>query len=313
MNDDRQLSYDIVVIGGGIAGMTAGLTSARLGRSILILIGGMLGGHLLSINKIEGYPGFPDGVAGYELVPNLQAEVIGAGASLEMGSVEAVAQNNEHWHLTCGEQVIDARSVIIATGTLPKTLGVPGEAAFAGKGVSHCASCDAPLMRDQPVVVVGGGDSAMQEALTLADSAAEVTILQYGDALTGQSSFTDRVAAHDKINVRYGMTVEEIRGEQTVSAVRVRTGNDGTVSELTTAGVFVYVGHCPNSSIVADIVQLPASGHIPTDKNMCTPRQGLFAAGSVRAGAGFRAITSAGDGSTAAVSADRYLSETKSI
>ena len=309
MADQVQQDFDIVVAGGGIAGLTAGLTAARLGRSTLILMGDLLGGHLLSIEKIEGYPGFPDGVAGYELCPGLQMDAAAAGASIEMENVQKLSHADDLWSVTTAERTIGAAAVIVATGSSLRTLGVPGETEFVGKGVSHCASCDAPLLRDQAVAVVGGGDSALQEALTLADTVGAVTVLQRGPTLTGQESFRSRVEAHENIQVRFDCTVAEICGDQAVTGIKIQTGDGTDDKEVPVGGVFIYVGQQPNSAYLEDVLSLEESGHIKTDAAMRTELPGLLAAGSVRKGAPGRAVASAGDGTAAAIAADHYLTD----
>src|SRR4249920_2205767 len=205
--------YDVVVIGGGLAGLTAALTSARLGRRTALLTGGVLGGQLVGIDKIEGVPGFPDGVAGYDLCPMTQEQADKAGVEFSMAGCDALVADGDGWRVASTEGDILARAVIVATGTERATLGVPGEARLQGKGVSHCASCDAPLLRDRIAVVVGGGDSGMQEALTLVEHVATVVVLERGDALTGQQSYRDQVRAAAKIELRFGVVVSEILGE----------------------------------------------------------------------------------------------------
>ncbi len=202
--------FDVVIAGGGIAGVTAGVTAARLGRRTLVLTGDVPGGQLMSIEKIEGYPGFPEGVPGYDLCPMLQDQATAAGAEFMMTGLERLDQQDDKWCLTTGEGDILARAVIVATGSSLKKLDVPGEQRLTGNGVSQCASCDAPFLRDRIVAVVGGGDSAMQEALTLAAFASKVIILHRGDALTGQACYRDRVTAHQKIDIRYNTAVTEI-------------------------------------------------------------------------------------------------------
>lgn len=298
------VEYDIVVAGGGIAGLTAGMQAARLGRKTLILTGGVFGGHLLSIEKIDGYPGFPDGVAGYELVPMTQGQAVEAGAELAMTEITGLEQEGEGWWATAGGDAYFARAVIIATGTGLKTLGIPGEEGLRGKGVSHCASCDAPLLRDKPVAVIGGGDSALQEALTLAGAASRVTILHRGDVLSGQTAYREQVRANAKIDIRFNTEIEEIVGDGVVTGVRLQGGEVMDVD-----GVFIYVGLRPETAFLADRLDLSASGHVPADGALRTGLKGILAAGTVREGAPGRAVAVAGDGTLAAITADRYLAE----
>lgn len=298
--------FDVVVAGGGIAGLTAGLTSARLGRSTLVLTGDVLGGQLLSIEKVEGFPGHPDGIPGYDLCPMTQEAAADAGAEIASASVWRITAEGERWRLATSDGDCLARAVILATGSSLKELGLPGETRLRGKGVSHCATCDGPLMRNRVLAVVGGGNSAMQEALTLAQFASRVVMLQRGAELTGQAIFRERIAQNGKIEVRLNTAVEDVLGETTVTGVRVRDAQ-GTSADLECSGLFVYIGLQPNTAFLKDFMALTKSGHVPTDDAMRTEHRGIGAAGSVRAGASGRAVSSAGDGSTAAVATDRYL------
>jgi thioredoxin reductase (NADPH) len=299
--------YDVVVIGGGLAGLTAALTSARIGRRTALLTGGVLGGQLVSIDKVEGVPGFPDGVPGYDLCPMTQQQADAAGVECLMAGCERLAAQGEHWALASDDSTMIARAVLIATGTAFAKLGVPGEERLFGKGVSECASCDGPLIRDRIAVVVGGGDSAMQEALTLGDHVAKVVMLERGGALGGQASYRDRIAAHDKIEVRLGSTVSEIIGDQSVSQVRVKDVKSGAESELATAAVFACIGLVPNTQLVRGLVPLDPSGRICVDAAMRSARKGICAAGNVRHGSPHRAVGAMGDGAAAAIALDRYL------
>lgn len=298
----------MVIAGGGIAGLTAGLISARLGRKTLLLTGDVLGGLLLSIEKIEGFPGFVEGIAGYELCPMAQEQAVAAGAQIATTSLESIERQGGQWRLTTGEGDLSARAVILATGSTLKELGVAGEARLRGKGVSQCASCDAPLVRNRTVAVVGGGDSALQEALTLAEFAARAVIFHRGAALSAQATYRSRAGAHPKIEVRCGTVVEEVLGDDKVSGVRTRDAS-GAVADLEVAALFVYIGLQPSTAFLQGQMQLDSSGRIPVDSRMRTELAGVFAAGVVRSGSAGRAVASAGDGATAAVAADRYLAD----
>jgi thioredoxin reductase (NADPH) len=299
--------YDVVIAGGGIAGLTASLLCARTGRKTRVLTGPTLGGHLLSIERIDGYPGFPDGIPGYELCPMVQEQAAAAGADFEAAAVTRLDPQEGRWLVTTGTGQLWTRSVVIATGTTLKTLGIPGEVRLRGKGVSHCASCDAPLMRARVVGVVGGGDSALQEALTLAQHAARVILLHRGTALSAQAAYSQRVREHPKIEIRFDTIVEEVVGDSGLTGVRTRTLNDGRRAELELAGLFVYVGLAPATAWLGQLIDLDLSGRIPTDSAMRCGQPGLFAAGTVRSESAGRAAAAAGDGATAAIAADRYL------
>jgi thioredoxin reductase (NADPH) len=299
--------YDIVMVGGGIAGLTAGLVSARTGRKTRVLTGRALGGHLLSIERIDGYPGFPDGIPGYELCPIVQEQAAGAGAEFSTTEVSRVAAHAEGWRMTTGEGDVLARAVVIATGTAMKPLGIRGEARLRGKGVSHCASCDGPLVRTRTVAIVGGGDSALQEALTLAQHAARVIVLHRGSRFSAQAAYCERVSEQPKIEVRFNTIIEEIVGDGVITGVRTRTANDEKLVDLELAGLFVYVGLTPATAWLNGVLDLDPSGRIRTDGEMRTREPGLFAVGTVRSGSAGRAAAAAGEGATAAVVADRYL------
>jgi thioredoxin reductase (NADPH) len=301
--------YDVVIAGGGVAGLTAGLTSARAGRKTRVLTGQSLGGQLLSIERIDGYPGFPDGVPGYDLGPIIQEQAAAAGAEFAAAEATGLHADEGRWRVTTGEGEAWARAVVIATGTTLKTLGIPGEERLRGKGVSHCASCDAPLLRGRIVGVVGGGDSALQEALTLAQHVSRVIILHRGSAFSAQAAYRERVRENPKIDVRFGTIVEEVVGNGGLTGVRTRTVSDGKAEDLELAGLFVYVGLAPATTLVDGVLALDASRRIPVDGAMRSALPGLFAAGTVRSGSAGRAAAAAGDGATAAVGADRYLTD----
>jgi len=299
--------HDLVVVGGGVAGLTAGLTAARAGRKTRVLTGAALGGNLVSIERIDGYPGFPDGVPGYDLGPIIQEQAVAAGAEFAAGEATALHADEGRWRVTTGDGDLSARALVIATGTTLKTLGIPGEEELHGKGVSHCASCDAPLLRNRIVAVVGGGDSALQEALTLAQHASRVIILHRGTAFSAQAAYIQGVTNNPKIEVRFGTIVEEAIGNGGLKSVRTRTVSDGKTGELEVAGLFVYVGLAPVTTLLDGLLVLDGSGRIPVDGEMRSNVPGLFAAGTVRSGSAGRAASAAGDGAAAALSADRYL------
>lgn len=298
-----------MIAGGGIAGLTAGLVSARLGRRTLILTGPMLGGNLLSIESIEAYPGYPSGIAGYELLPSIQEQASEAGAEFAMTEIAGLEPDGDGWRVRAGDGEYGAAAVIVASGTAPRALGVPGEDRLRGKGVSHCASCDAPLLRGKPVAVIGGGDSALQEALTLAGAASRVAILTRGDTLTAQAVFQARAAAHDAIDIRFNVGVEEILGRDTVEALRVRDTLTDAILDLEFAAAFVYIGMRPNTGFLHGLTALDGTGRVVAGGDMGTQAPGLFAAGTVRSGSAGRAVAAAGDGTIAAIAADRYLAD----
>jgi thioredoxin reductase (NADPH) len=301
--------YDVLVIGSGLAGLTAGLFSARHGLSTMILESNIPGGHLINIEKIEDFPGFPDGIAGYDLCPTVQRQAADQGAEFQRAEVASLEAQERFWSVVTDEERHRAKTVIIATGSKLKNLGVPGEEKLMGRGVSHCASCDGPLYDGQVVGVVGGGDSALQEALTLANFAEQVLLFHNSEKFSAQNSYRQRVLDDSKIVPRYQTAIEEILGDDVVTGVRVRNLAAGELSQVDLAGLFVYVGLQPNTDFLRGVLKLSDTGHVPTDASMKTARDGLYAVGDIRQDSASQAITSAGDGATAAIAAYRYIKE----
>lgn len=299
--------FDVVIIGGGMAGLTAGIYSARQGMRSAIVEQMMAGAQIINLEKIENFPGFPQGIAGYELGPATQEQAMNAGVELLMDTVVKVSADGDYLRIDSdGGDTYRTKAVIMAAGSSLRSLGIPGEEEFEGRGVSHCASCDGPLYMGQTVAVVGGGDSAADEALTLTEYADRVILFVRGDSLGAQQVLQDRIAAESKIEVRYNAEVVEIVGEETVTGARVKDADGESVEPL--MGLFIYVGLDPNSSSVADLVPLDNAGHIPVGLSMDTPQPGLFAAGDIRQQSAAQLVASAGDGATAAISAFRYIS-----
>jgi thioredoxin reductase (NADPH) len=300
--------WDVVVVGAGLAGSTAGLFSARQGRSALVVDAGLVpGGQLFNIARIEDFPGFPQGVAGYELCPLLQEQAATAGAEFRPGAVEALAPTETRWSVTIAGEPVEARVVIVATGSTPRPLGIPGEERLVGRGISRCASCDGPIYRERAVAVIGGGDSALLETLELAEHVASVTVFVRGSALRGQHTYAGRVEAAENVTVVYETVVEEILGEDAVTGVRTRNVATGETADLEVAAVFPYIGSEPQTALLAPHVALDPDGRVPTDAWMRTERPGLLVAGEARSDSAAQAVTVAGDGATAAIATGTYL------
>ena len=299
--------YDVIVVGSGLAGLTAGLFAARYGLSTLVLESNIPGGHLISIEKIEDFPGFPDGIAGYDLCPTVQRQAADHGAEFQRAEVQNLHPEGPFWSVITDEERHRGKAIIVATGSSLKELGVPGEAKLIGRGVSHCASCDGPLYNEKTVGVVGGGDSALQEALTLANYAASVLIFTQEESFDAQFSYVQRALSQPKIEARHRTAIEVVLGDDVVSGVRVRDLETNESLQIDLAGLFVYVGMKPNTAFLKDLVHLSDSGHVPTDGWMRTEREGLYAAGDIRQDSAAQAITCTGDGATAAIAAYGYI------
>jgi thioredoxin reductase (NADPH) len=301
--------FDTVVIGGGVAGLTAGLFAARLGCSTMVLAPGIPGGQLGTIDRVEDFPGFPAGIAGYEFGPAIQEQAMDAGAEFSMAEAQRLQQDGSTWLVTTDDGELQTRTVIVATGSRPRELGVPGEERLRGRGISHCASCDGPLLAGKPAVVVGAGDSGLQEALTLATFASEVLVVHQSECPTAQQAYLRRVADSPKITLQGNTVVEEILGDELVTGVRIRSTVSGAASTHETPRVFVYVGLQPNTDLLRGVMPLAENGRVPVDLCMRTRVPGLLAAGDIRCDSSSQAITSAGDGATAAITARRYLDD----
>ena len=298
--------FDVLIIGGGMAGLTAGIYASRYGLNTAIVEQMMAGAQIINLEKIENFPGFPQGIAGYELGPATQEQAMNAGVEVLMDTATNISVDGDYLRVT-GDMggSYRGKAVIMAAGSSLRALGIPGEEEFEGRGVSHCATCDGPLYMGQTVAVVGGGDSAADEALTLTEYTERVVLFVRGDSLDAQQVLQDRIAANPKLEVRYGAEVVEIVGEDTVTGVRVRTADGDTVESL--SGLFIYIGLDPNSASVADLVPLDNAGHIPVGLSMETPQPGLFAAGDIRQQSAAQLVASAGDGATAAIAAFKYI------
>ena len=299
--------FDVVVIGAGVAGLCAGMHAARYGLRVAIVDGSGVGGQISTAEKIENFPGFPSGIPGHELGPLLHEQAEAAGAEFILDTIKRIDANDDQFHLQGGLESLQARCVILAAGSKRRSLGIPGEREFLGKGVSHCASCDGPLFAGREVAVVGGGDSAVDEALVLAGHAARVTIVHRGASLSAQHVLAQRIAHDRNISIALNTVVEEILGDEAVTGARLRDRNTGALRVQPASGVFINVGLEPNTGFLTGIVALDAGRHIETDIMMATSRPGIFAAGDIRSRSVALLAAAVGDGATAAISAFRYL------
>jgi len=303
--------YDLAVVGAGLAGLTAALFGARYGLKTVIVDPMGAGGQVVNAEEIANFPGSLDGISGFDLGETVQAQAQAAGAEVMIDEVTSITPGDPLHRLSIGNfgpsVEFGARSVIVAVGSKLRRLGVPGEQEFMGRGVSSCASCDGPFFDNQTVCVVGGGDSALEEALTLTHHASRVLLVHRGEAFDGQQALVDQVLAAPSIEVRWRNELEEIKGDGTVHGVRLRDAASGQSVEEVVSGVFVYVGLEPNSSLLEGVAPLDRSGHVATDIWMRTAVPGIFAAGDVRQHSASQLVTAAGDGATAAIAAYRYV------
>jgi thioredoxin reductase (NADPH) len=305
--EEQMQDFDLVVVGAGVAGLTAATFAARYGLKVAVVERMGAGGQIVNADSIENFPGFPRGIPGHELGPLLHKQAEAAGAEFGLDTVEAIELAGAHRIVRGAADSWRARSVIIAAGSAQRLLGIPGEAQFRGKGVSHCASCDGPLFAGHEVCVVGGGDSALDEALVLVRHAARVTVFHRDASLRAQQALLDKAAATRKIELGLETSVEEILGDDAVSGVRLRATGTGASRVQNVSGVFIHVGLEPNTAFLRGLLALDSTGHIETDIMMRTSIDGIFAAGDIREDSVAQLVAAAGDGATAAISAFRYL------
>ncbi len=305
---------NIIILGTGCAGFTAGIYTARANLNPLILEGNQPGGQLTTTSEVENFPGFPDGVDGFMLMDSLRKQTTKFGARVENAYVDRVEFTEDRKILYAGEKAYESKAVIIATGAAPRLLGVPGEQEmFGGKGVTTCATCDGAFYREMEVVVVGGGDSACEEALFLTRFCSRVTIIHRRNELRASKIMAERALAHEKINPLWDSMVEEVvpNEEGKARAVRVRNCKDDSQSEISCKGVFIAIGHIPNTKPFADILKLDENGYfIPESNSMVrTSIPGVYVAGDCADHVFRQAITAAGMGCQAAIEAERWLAE----
>ena len=295
---------DLVIVGAGVAGLTAAMVAARHGLRVAVIDQTGVGGRISTAERIENFPGFPQGIAGHELGPLLHEQAESAGASFMLDTVTAIEPGTQHIVRGAAE-TFQTGAVIIAAGSSPRSLGIAGEERLRGRGVSHCASCDGPFFKGQEIGVVGGGDAALDEALVLAEHAAGVTIFHRGATPRAQQALIER--AGGKISIVLNTIVEEILGEDAVTGVRLRDVTSGARRTQAVKALFVQVGAEPNTAFLRGVLALDPMGHIETDTMMRTSVAGIFAAGDIRKSSVAQLAAVAGDGATAAVAAFRYL------
>ncbi len=276
-------TVDIAIVGGGPAGLTAAIYGARARVRTAVYETGITGGQIVAASWVENYPGFPDGTSGQDLADAMSQQALNAGAEFHtLSPVEAIRRDGRDFVLQLGAEEVQARVVILATGAIPRKLGIKGEAEFTGRGVSWCATCDGPLYRDKVVAVVGGGDSATQESLYLAKIAKEVHLVHRRDELRATQCLQDQCLIDERIVMHLGYVPEEILGEAgKVSGLRIKSAEDGTDESIAVDGVFEFVGIDAQSTLVEGLCRLDERGFVKTDHNGLTSCEGLYAAGDV--------------------------------
>jgi len=300
--------YEVIIIGGGPAGLTAGLYTSRAGLKSLLVERGMFGGQIVNATLVENYPGFPKGISGAELGSLLHQQAVKYGLEVVTAEVTGLAQG-QPYGVSTTEGNFEAMSIIIAAGSEYRKLGVTGEERLSGHGVSYCATCDGFLFRDREVAVVGGGDTAITDALELSRHAKKVYVIHRRDQLRAGQVLQQRAFAQTKLEFIWSTVVEEALGDRLLEGLRLRNVKTGQQSNLQVDGLFVAVGLMPNSQQFFNILELDDAGYIVTDETMATSAPGIFAAGDIRRNSARQVAAAVGDGATAAMSAFRYLQE----
>jgi thioredoxin reductase (NADPH) len=303
---------DVIIVGSGPAGYTAAVYTARANLKPLLLAGSVTaGGELMNTTDVENYPGFPEGIMGPDLMENFEKQAARFGTEIQFEDVTELDLDGDIKTVTIGTgETFKARSIILSTGSAYRELGLPNEKRLSGHGVSWCATCDGFFFKDQDIAVIGGGDSAMEEALFLTKFAKSVTVVHRRDTLRASKIMADRALAHEKINFVWNSGVEDVLGENKVTGLRLKNLVDGTETELAVTGVFVAIGNDPRTDLVKGKVELTAEGTIAVDgRTSKTSVQGVFAAGDVIDPTYRQAITASGSGCVAALDVEHYLAD----
>ncbi len=298
--------YDVVIIGGGPAGLTAGLYASRAGLKSLLIERGIFGGQIVNASQVDNYPGFPEGISGFELASLMHEQAIKYGLDTINTKVTDIKPGGNFSVIT-DEGNVEAEAIIIAAGSEYRKLGIPGEAEFVGRGVSYCATCDGFLFRDMDVAVIGGGDTAVSDALELSEHASKVYLIHRRNELRASQVLQQKALSLSKIEPVWDTVPEEIIGDTKVIELSLQNVKTGNIHKLKVSGVFVAIGFEPNSQAFADIIELDEAGLIKTSEVMATSTPGIFAAGDIRRNSPRQVAGAVGDGVAAALSAFKHI------
>jgi thioredoxin reductase (NADPH) len=300
--------HDVIIIGAGPAGLTAGLYAGRARLKTLILEGKMVGGQMALTQSIENFPGFPGEIKALELIERLNKQVSDLGVEIKNASIKEITKKDQDFILAdCEDKEYYAKALILASGAHPKKINVPGEDKLSGRGVSYCAVCDGPLFKEKNIVVVGGGDRAVEEAIFLSRFAKSIKLVHRRDSLRATQILQEHLKQNPKISVAWNSTVEEITGDNKVEAVKIKDVKTGKESFINCQGVFLAIGVTPNTQFLNGIIKADDNGYIITDENLMTSQKGILACGDCRRRPLLQVITACAEGALAAFSADKYL------
>ncbi len=298
---------DVIIIGGGPGGLTAGLYTARARLKTALLERLAPGGQVLTTDLVENYPGFPEGISGFELVDRMKRQAESFGLEIRGEEVVKLELSSEAKRVFTSKETLEAKAVILACGASPSKLGIEGEELLTGKGISYCATCDGPFYRDQEVAVIGGGDAAVEEAIFLTKFASKVYLIHRRDQLRATRLLQDRAMSQEKIEFVWNTVPTKIVGESQVDGLDLKDVKTGVTTHLPVSGVFIFIGYRPNSDLVKDQVELDARGFVVTNDNMETSIPGVFAVGDLRSKLLRQITTAVGEGATAAFAAEKYI------
>jgi thioredoxin reductase (NADPH) len=298
--------HDIIIIGGGPAGLTAGLYTARARLNVVLLERLAPGGQVLNTDWVENYPGFPEGISGFELVERMKTQAENFDLPIKLEEVMELEFSPEKKIVITNKGRLEAKALIIATGATPKKLGIEGEDLLTGKGVSYCATCDGPFYRDQEVVVIGGGDTALEEAIFLTRFASMIHLAHRRDELRAVKLLQDRAMAQEKIKFIWDTIPLKILGENGVEGIELKNVKTGEISRKEAQGVFIFIGTKPNAELINGMLNQDESGFVISNENMETSVPGVFAAGDIRSKPWRQISTAVGEGATAAFYAEKY-------
>ncbi|HEY5675030.1 MAG TPA: thioredoxin-disulfide reductase [Malonomonas sp.] len=303
-------TYDVIIVGGGPAGMTAGLYASRARLKTLMLEKMLIGGQPMTTTRVENWPGYPGGIEGPDLMMKFQEHCVEFGLETDYGTVEKIIDNGKTKTLIVDGKEYTCQAVIIATGVIPRKMGLEGEPALVGRGVSYCATCDGAFFRDVPIAVIGGGDTAAEEALYLTRFASKLTMVHRRDQLRATKILQDRIAENDKIEMAWDSTVEELLSDKTgLTGAVLRNVKTGETKQIALQGMFVAVGVNPITDFVADLLELDDAGYIKAGEDTHTSVPGIYAAGDCRTNILKQISTAVGDGAVAAIMAEKHIEE----
>ena len=301
------MDYDVIIIGGGPAGLTAGIYTSRARLKTLLIESYSVACQAVTTDHIENYPGFPEGVNGFELIEKFKKQAEKFGTEFIIDEVKDITESKPGWQVETDDKSYTSRAVIIASGARPKRLDISGEDKFRGKGVSYCATCDGALFKNKEVVVAGGGDTALEEAIFLTRFAKKVTVIHRRNALRGTKILQERAFSNKKIEFVWDAVISEILGEIKVSAVKVKNVKTSIEKDLLCDGVFIFVGYTPNTAFLKNLLPLDENGYVIADDNCLTLKPGIFACGDCRKKLLRQVVTACGEGATAAFACQHYL------